>query len=79
VSNLERSTMRKVTFRIVPFAFLVFLISFLDRANISYAALAMSQDLALTSEAFGFAAGVFFIGYFLFEVPSNFALRRYGS
>lgn len=71
--------MRKVTLRIVPFAFLVFLISFLDRANISYAALAMSQDLALTSEAFGFAAGVFFIGYFLFEVPSNFALRRYGS
>jgi ACS family tartrate transporter-like MFS transporter len=54
-------------------------ISYLDRANIGYAALQMNKELALTSEAFGFAAGIFFIGYFLFEVPSNVALNKYGA
>lgn len=64
---------------ILPFTFLIFIISFLDRANISLAALTMRRDLALTSEGFGFASGVFFIGYMLCEVPSNAALRRFGA
>lgn len=78
-SAIERSATRKVFWRIVPYCFLLYVISYLDRANIGYAALEMNKELALSSEAFGFAAGIFFIGYFLFEVPSNVALTKYGS
>jgi len=78
-SAVERSATRKVFWRIVPYCFVLYVISYLDRANIGYAALQMNKELALTSEAFGFAAGIFFIGYFLFEVPSNVALNKYGA
>lgn len=78
-SALEKRTMRKVFWRIIPYTFLLYVISYLDRANIGYAALEMNKELALTAEAFGFAGGIFFIGYFLFEVPSNVALQKYGS
>ncbi|HTO64222.1 MAG TPA: MFS transporter [Bradyrhizobium sp.] len=77
-STLERTTMRKVLWRIVPYCFVLYVISYLDRANIGYAALQMNKELSLSSEAFGFAAGIFFVGYFLFEVPSNVALNKYG-
>ncbi|MCK1333287.1 MFS transporter [Bradyrhizobium sp. CW9] len=77
-SPVEQSTTRKVFWRIVPYCFGLYVISYLDRANIGYAALQMNKELALTSEAFGFAAGIFFIGYFLFEVPSNVALNKFG-
>jgi ACS family tartrate transporter-like MFS transporter len=79
VATIEQSTMRKVFWRIVPYCFGLYVISYLDRANIGYAALQMNKELALSSEAFGFAAGIFFIGYFLFEVPSNVALEKYGA
>lgn len=75
----EKAVVRKVTLRIIPFVFLLYIVSYLDRANIGYAALQMNADLALTSEAFGFISGIFFIGYFLFEVPSNVLLNRYGA
>ncbi|WP_395444715.1 MFS transporter [Caulobacter sp. UC70_42] len=75
---LETRTTCKVFWRLIPACFGLYMISYLDRANIGYAALQMNHDLALTSEAFGFAAGVFFLGYFLFEVPSNIALNRFG-
>lgn len=75
----EKPVVRKVTLRIIPFVFLLYIVSYLDRANIGYAALQMNADLALTSEAFGFISGIFFIGYFLFEVPSNVLLNRYGA
>jgi ACS family tartrate transporter-like MFS transporter len=78
-SPVERSTTHKVFWRIVPYCFGLYVISYIDRANIGYAALQMNKELALSSEAFGFAAGIFFIGYFLFEVPSNVALNRYGA
>ncbi len=78
-SELERRTVGKVLWRIIPAIFTLYVISYIDRANIGYAALQMNQELALTSSAFGFAAGVFFIGYFLFEVPSNLALARFGA
>ncbi|MBR0825560.1 MFS transporter [Bradyrhizobium manausense] len=78
-STTEQTTTRKVFWRIVPYCFVLYVISYLDRANIGYAALQMNKELALTSEAFGFAAGIFFIGYFLFEVPSNVALNKYGA
>ena len=75
---IEKSTMRKVYWRIIPYCFFLYVISYLDRANIGYAALQMNKELALSAEAFGFAAGIFFVGYFLFEVPSNVALVKYG-
>jgi MFS transporter, ACS family, tartrate transporter len=78
IAALQRSTIRKVFWRIIPYCFGLYVISYIDRANIGYAALQMNKELALSSEAFGFAAGIFFIGYFLFEVPSNVALNKYG-
>ena len=78
-SALEQRTTRKVLWRIIPFVFALYVVSYIDRANIGYAALQMNQELGLSSSAFGFAAGVFFIGYFLFEVPSNLALARFGA
>ena len=75
----EQRVSRKVTRRIIPFMFLLYLVSYIDRANIGYAALQMNRELALSSEAFGLVSGIFFIGYFLFEVPSNVALARFGA
>ncbi len=77
-TELERRTRSKVFWRIIPLCFVLYVISYINRACIGYAALQMNQDLGLTSQAFGFAAGIFFIGYFLFEVPSNLALARFG-
>ena len=75
----EKAVIRKITWRIIPFVFLLYIISYLDRANIGYAALQMNKELALSSEAFGFVSGIFFIGYFLFEVPSNVMLNKFGA
>lgn len=75
----EKAVVRKITLRIIPFVFLLYIISYLDRANIGYAALQMNAELALSSEAFGFISGIFFVGYFLFEVPSNVMLSKYGA
>ena len=77
-ADLERTVPRKVFWRIIPFCFVLYVIAYIDRANIGYAALQMNQELGLSSEAFGFAAGIFFIGYFLFEVPSNVMMARFG-
>lgn len=75
----ETALVRKISWRIIPFVFVLYIVSYLDRANIGYAALQMNKDLALSSEAFGFVSGIFFIGYFLFEVPSNVFLNRFGA
>jgi MFS transporter, ACS family, tartrate transporter len=72
-------TIRKVQVRILPFLFLLYVICYLDRVNIGIAALTMNQDLAITSEQFGLLTGIFFIGYFLFEVPSNLLLHNIGA
>jgi ACS family tartrate transporter-like MFS transporter len=74
----EKTVMRRVFWRIVPLCFVLYIVSYIDRANIGYAALQMNTELGLTADAFGFAAGIFFIGYFLFEVPSNMLMARYG-
>lgn len=71
--------MRKLTRRIIPFAMLLYFIAYLDRVNIGFAALSMNEDIGLSAAAFGFGAGVFFIGYCLFEVPSNLILHRVGA
>jgi ACS family tartrate transporter-like MFS transporter len=77
--ELEKSTMRKVTRHLVPFLMLCYFVAYLDRVNISFAGATMSKDLGLSATAFGGAAGIFFIAYFFFEVPSNLALNRFGA
>lgn len=76
---LERETMRRVSLRLLPFLFGLYVLNFIDRANVALAALQMNRDLSFSSSAFGFGAGIFFIGYALFEVPSNLVLARVGA
>lgn len=79
-SAVERSAIAKVSWRLTPFIGLMFFINFLDRTAISFAGPnGMSRDLGLTASQFGFAAGIFFLGYILLEVPSNLALHRFGA
>ncbi len=79
-SAVEQSTIRKISLRIVPFVALMFFINFLDRTAIGFAAPnGLEADLALSAAQFGFASGVFFIGYILLEVPSNLALHKFGA
>ncbi len=70
---------RKISRRLVPFLVLLYLVAFLDRVNVSFAALTMNRDLHIGEGLFGLAAGMFFLGYFLFEVPSNLMLERVGA
>lgn len=78
-STLHQRTMGKVGRRLIPFMILMFFVNFLDRVNIGYAALQMNQDLHLTPEIYGFAAGILFIGYTAFEIPSNLMLSKVGA
>ncbi|WP_414448816.1 MFS transporter [Burkholderia sp. 22PA0099] len=78
-TDLERRVTRKLMWRIIPFVMLLYFVSFLDRVNVGFAALTMNADLGLTPTAFGFGGGLFFIGYFLFEVPSNLILSKVGA
>src|SRR5258708_28566672 len=68
----------KIGWRILPFLILCYMIAFLDRINIGYAQLQMKQTLTFSDATYGFGAGIFFVGYFLFEVPSNLLLERIG-
>jgi MFS family permease len=79
MDEVESRTMRKVLRRFVPLLVVCFVVSFLDRVNVGFAALTMSRDLGFSNTVFGLGAGLFFIGYFFFEVPSNLALERYGA
>ena len=65
--------------RIVPFVFVLYVIAFLDRINIGFAALTMNKELAIASQQFGFVSGIFFFGYFIFEIPSNLLLHKIGA
>jgi MFS transporter, ACS family, tartrate transporter len=78
-AELEKRVLRKVTLRIVPFVMLLYFVAFIDRVNIGFAALTMNKDLGLSPTVFGFGAGIFFLGYFLFEVPSNLILDKVGA
>ncbi len=77
--TLEATTMRRVILRLVPFLMVCYFFALLDRVNVGFAALQMNQDLGLTPAMFGFAASLFFVSYFLVEVPSNLALQRVGA
>ena len=79
MNAVEIRTIAKVTTRLVPFLILCYFVAYLDRVNVGFAALTMNQDLGLSQTAFGFGAGIFFLAYFLFEVPSNLLLERFGA
>jgi MFS transporter, ACS family, tartrate transporter len=77
--EIEIRTIAKVSRRLVPFLIICYFVAYLDRVNVGFAALTMNQDLGLSQTAFGFGAGIFFIAYFIFEVPSNLLLERFGA
>jgi len=77
--TIERATMRKVTWRLVPFLMVCYFFALLDRVNVGFAGLQMNRDLGFTPAVFGLGASLFFVSYFLVEVPSNLALQRYGA
>jgi len=77
--DLETRTMKRVMLRLVPFLILCYFIAYLDRVNVGFAALQMNKALGFSASAFGFGAGIFFIAYFFFEVPSNLLLERFGA
>ena len=79
MSEIETRTMAKVSWRLVPFLMLCYFIAYLDRVNLGFAGGPMSKDLGFSASVFGGAAGIFFIAYFFFEVPSNLALDRVGA
>jgi len=75
----EEATYRKVTWRLLPLLFFCYVLAYLDRVNVGFAKLQMQKDLGFSDTVYGIGAGVFFIGYFLFEVPSNLILQRVGA
>lgn len=74
-----KSITRKRNIRILPFILLLYIVAYLDRVNMGFAALEMNAELALTAEVFGLLSGIFFIGYFFFEVPSNMIMHKVGA
>ncbi|WP_172652807.1 MFS transporter [Rhodococcus opacus] len=77
--TLERSTIRRISIRLLPFLVLGYLIAYIDRSNVGFASLQMNDDIGLTASAFGLGASVFFLAYVLLEVPSNMALNKVGA
>lgn len=77
--SIEARTIRKLRIRILPFVLLLYVIAYLDRINIGFAALTMNQELAIDSQQFGLLVGIFFFGYVLFEIPSNLLLHKIGA
>ena len=78
MSSLDRA-LAAIRRQLLPFLFVLYLVAYLDRVNISFAAVGLSKDLGLDSASYGFAAGIFFLGYVLFEIPSNLMLDRVGA
>ncbi|HEX3682677.1 MAG TPA: MFS transporter [Bryobacteraceae bacterium] len=77
--EFERKTYARVTRRIIPFLFLCYIFAFVDRVNVGFAKLQMQQDLGISDAVYGAAAGLFFIGYFFFEIPCNLVLQKIGA
>jgi len=76
---IDTGTIHKLKIRLLPFLFVLYVVAFIDRINIGFAALTMNKELAITSQQFGLIAGIFFIGYVIFEVPSNLLLHKIGA
>jgi MFS transporter, ACS family, tartrate transporter len=79
VTDLEASALKKVRNRLIPFLGLLYFAAFIDRVNVGFAAVQMNRDLGFSAYVYGLGAGIFFIGYSLFEVPSNLILHRVGG
>jgi len=79
VYEIEAAVVRRLTWRLVPFLFLLYIVAYLDRINVGFAALQMQRQLGFTDAVYGLGAGMFFAGYFFFQVPSNLALQRVGA
>src|SRR5712691_4539324 len=77
--SIGNRTIQKVRISIFPFVFLLFVVALLDRFNIWFAALTMNRELAITSQQYGLIFGIFFFGYFFFEIPSNLLLHKIGA
>ena len=77
--SMERRVIAKLSWRILPLIFLSYLVAVMDRANISYASVQMNASLGFSAAVYGFGAGVFFVGYSLFEIPSNLMMVRFGA
>ena len=77
--TLEAATMRRVSWRLMPFLLAAYLICYIDRVNVGFAALQMNKAVGIDPKTYGLGAGIFFIGYFILEVPSNLALERFGA
>src|SRR6202034_2565214 len=77
--ELETSAIRAISIRLIPFLVLAYFFAYLDRVNLGFAALTMNADLKFSPIVFSWGAGIFFIGYFIFEVPSNLALEKFGA
>jgi len=77
--SFEMKTYRKADVRLLPFLFLCYILAYLDRVNVGFAKLQMLKDLSLSDAGFATGAGIFFIGYFFFEVPSNMLLKKFGA
>ena len=75
----EHQVFAKCAWRLIPFMVLLYLVSFIDRTNAAFAALTMNTDLGFSPSIFGFGAGLFFVGYALFQVPANLVLERVGA
>jgi MFS family permease len=78
-ARIDAATIRKLKIRLLPFLFALYVVAFIDRINLGFAALTMNRELAITSQQFGFAAGIFFCGYSLFEIPSNLMFHKIGA
>src|SRR4051795_12569061 len=77
--ELEHRTIARVTARLVPFLIICYFVAYLDRVNVGFAALTMNKDIGISQTAYGLGAGIFFLSYFIFEVPSNLFLERFGA
>src|SRR3954449_10305745 len=76
---LSRETINKISLHILPLVFAIYLVAFIDRANIAYAKIRMSAELGFSEQVYGFGAGVFFIGYVILEIPGALIVQRWGA
>ena len=77
--DVAERALRRISFRIMPYVFLLYIIAFLDRVNVGYAALQMASDLGFSAEVFGFGAGIFFFGYVILEIPGSVIVERWSA
>src|ERR1700742_2392318 len=79
ITELERRTVARVTRRLLPLLMACYFVAYLDRVNVGFASLTMNKALGFSASVYGFGAGIFFLGYFIFEVPSNVFLSKVGA